>query len=447
MLHLPDEIGWVWKWMRPLFHLHFISFVCMTIGSFLTILTPLVLRWVIDELIPKRQLPLLYCAAAFIFGILMVRTLLLSAGNCLTLRAAHTVGLRLRISLLQHFDKLSADYYDKVPVGEPIYAMQEPVEEVSVFASDLLASMLRLSLNASFALCAMAVLNPVLTLAVLPFIPGFLFIRYHFRKRLATDSDSVHGNRLIWAAFLAEHLSSLISIQLLARGSQQERRAFQLLARTVRSQQRLVRTGVSFSICTSLVVVLAISIVVGVGGRETTRAAMSTGTLVAFYSLATQLFDPLSSAAELYGRAQKAFASVRQLRRMFAVEPSVRESTQAVALPRRQSAIEFQGVVFGYGGQGPVLSVPSLRILSGEHVAIAGENGAGKSTLVKLIARLYDVSSGCISVGGADLRAIQLNSLRRAVCYLPANAALFAGTLASRTTCGGPFGRLISASS
>ncbi len=417
--------------MRPFVHLHLASFLCMTAGSFLAILLPLVLRWIIDQLIPQRQLTLLYWAAFFIFVGLMLRTAFIAWGNYLTLTGAQKMGMALRIKLLQHLNGLSADYYDTVPAGAVMYPLHEPVEEVSFFGSDLLASMLRMILTVCMTLLAMSVLSPALTLIVLPFVFAFLYTRQHFRKRLAANSDCVQCNQLVTSAFLTEHFSWLVPIQLLGRRHRQERKAFQLLARTLRSQQQLVRTGLGFSLCTSLAVVLATSAVIGYGSCQVVAATMSTGTFVAFYGFVMQLFDPLSGAAELYARAQKAFASVRQLQATFALAPSILESASAVLLPETHPDVEFIRVEFRYPRQQALLSIPSLRIRSGEHVAVAGENGAGKSTLVKLIARVYDVHAGSIHVGGEDVRNIGLEGLRRAVSYLPREAILFSGTLAS----------------
>jgi ABC-type bacteriocin/lantibiotic exporter with double-glycine peptidase domain len=92
--------------------------------------------------------------------------------------------------------------------------------------------------------------------------------------------------------------------------------------------------------------------------------------------------------------------------------------------------VEFSGVEFGYERQKRMLRVPSLRIDGAEKLAIAGENGAGKSTLAKLIARLYDVDAGSVCIGGEDVRNIRLDSLRKQVCYVPREAALFDGTVA-----------------
>jgi len=93
--------------------------------------------------------------------------------------------------------------------------------------------------------------------------------------------------------------------------------------------------------------------------------------------------------------------------------------------------VEFSAVEFGYTRNKNLLHIPSLRILAGEHIAIAGENGAGKSTLVRLIARLYDPVSGAVRLGGEDIRNIHLKSLRESVSYLPRDPVLFDGSIAS----------------
>jgi ATP-binding cassette, subfamily B, bacterial len=144
------------------------------------------------------------------------------------------------------------------------------------------------------------------------------------------------------------------------------------------------------------------------------------------------LFDPLSGAAELYSRAQKAFASVWQVQRVFEVRPKVLDRPeQCLTLPRVGAEIEFVEVEFGYERHKRMLRVPSLSILPGEKLAISGENGAGKSTLTKLIARLYDVDGGAVRIGGQDIRSFELNSLRRYVCYLSREPALFDSRLVS----------------
>jgi len=317
-------------------------------------------------------------------------------------------------------------------VGVVMYPVKEPIEEIAYFGSDLLPAILRMLLTTAFTVAAMCALSPVLTLTVLPLIPVFLVTRQYFRKKLGSDADTAQSDRLAWSNFLEEHLSSVISIQLLGQEKRQERRAFRLLVRSLRSQQRLYRTATWFTVWSSLAIVLAMSTVIGYGGKSVLAGTLSIGSLVAFYGFVTQLFDPLSGASELYARAQRTFASIRQVQAALSLRPSVKNAAGALMLSRQHPAdVEFADVEFGYSRNKGLLHVPSLRISAGEHIAIAGENGAGKSTLVRLIARLYDPVSGEVRLGGEDIRKIHLKSLRQSICYLPRDPVLFDGTIAS----------------
>ena len=180
-----------------------------------------------------------------------------------------------------------------------MYPLKEPIEDISYFGSDLLPAILRMLLTTTLTLAAMSALSPMLTLTVLPLIPVFLLTRQYFRKKLATDADTAQNDCLAWSNFLEEHLSSVISIQLLGQEKRQELRAFRLLARSLRSQQLLYRTASWFTVWSSLAIVLAMSAVIGYGAKCVLAGTLSIGSLVAFYGFVTQLFDLLSGASEL----------------------------------------------------------------------------------------------------------------------------------------------------
>ena len=114
---LPGELRWLSKQIRPLLHWHVASFLCITAGSLLALLTPLVLKWLIDQIIPQKKMGLLLLAVGLIFLGYQGRMALTSLGNYLMLSAAQKMGLTLRVSLLRHLDTLSADYYENTPVG------------------------------------------------------------------------------------------------------------------------------------------------------------------------------------------------------------------------------------------------------------------------------------------------------------------------------------------
>ena len=311
------------------------SFLCITAGSLLALLPPLLLKWLIDGIIPQRSMGLLLIAVALIFLGHQGRVALTSLGSYMMLSASQKMGLALRVRLLNHLDSLSADYYEQTAVGTVMYPLKEPIEEISYFGSDLLPAILRMLLTTAFTLAAMSAQSPVLTLTVLPLIPVFLVIRQYYRTKLANDADAAQGSQLAWSNFLEEHLSSLISIQLLGQEKRQERRAFRLLAHSLRSQQQLYRTATWFTVSSSLAIALAMSAVIGYGGKSVLAGTLSIGSLVAFYGFVTQLFDPLSGASELYARAQKTFASIRRVQGAFALRPSVTTAEAAVMFSKQ----------------------------------------------------------------------------------------------------------------
>lgn len=427
---MPNELRWLSVRIRPLLHLHVSSFLCITAGSLLGLLTPLILKRLIDQIIPNHDEGMLLVAVMLICFGSQGKTAVTSLGSYLMLTAALRMSLSLRMELLSHLDSLSADYYDTTPLGTVVYPLREPIEEIAYFGSDLVPAILRTVLTTGFTITTMLVLSPRLTFIVVPFIPFFLIMRQHFRSRLTVDSDVAQRDRMSWSNFLEEHFAAAIPIQLLGQVRRQERKAFQLLAWSVRSQEKLFRTGVWFTFHTSLAVVLAMSAVIGYGGWRVAAGALSVGSLVAFYSFVAQLFEPLSGAAELYSRTQKAFASIRVIHSVVALRPSIIDAPGAYSMALHEPAtIEFSEVEFGYERQKRMLRIPSLRIAGGEKIGISGDNGAGKSTFAKLIARVYDVDSGTLRISGDDLRNFRLDSLRKHVCYVPRESVLFDGTV------------------
>ncbi len=418
--------------MRPFLRWHIGSFLCATIGSLLGLVMPLVLKWLIDQALPQKNLVLLIGLIGVFLLTYEGRAAFTSLGAYLSLSAAQQMNLALSMRVLRHLDLLSASYYEDAPLGTAIYPLKRPTEEIAYFGSDLFPAALRLLLTSLFTLVAMLMLSPMLTVVVLPLVPAFLIARQHYRAKLVRDSDAVQCGRIAWSTFLEEHLSAIIPIQLLRQQKRQERTAFVLLARTARSEQEFLRTGVRFTLVTSLAVALAMSWVIGYGGWSVLSGTLTVGSLVAFYGFVMQLFEPLGNASELYARAQKTFASVRCMQSILNLRPTVVELPDAVMLPEEPSyGLAFREVEFGYQRQKNMLRVPSLEISGGEMVAIIGENGAGKSTLVKLVARIYDVDRGSVSIGGRDVRSLQLESLRRCIACLSRDPVLFDGTIGS----------------
>jgi len=435
----PPELRWLFPRVKPQLLFHIASFFCMTVASLLGLVTPFSIRWLIDSILPSHDLPLLIVAIGLIFASYEGRAVFSALGGYLTFRATQGTALALRLSLLRHIGSLSADYFDRTPVGELLYPFERPIDEISYFGSDLLPSILRTAISAAATLSAMAVLSPNLTLVVVPLLPAFLALRHGYRTRIGHQADLVQMARNKFSSFLEEHLSALTEIQLLGQTEPREREASELLTKAIGRQDILYRTGAFFSAFSNLAIVSGIAAVLACGSLLVFDGQLTTGTLVAFYGLVIQLFEPLSTATETYARAQRAFSSIRQIQSVFQIAPAVEEHRHAKPIPSGAPLhVLFRNVSFGYPGRGNVIRIPSLEIREGERIAVIGPNGAGKSTVGKLLSRLYDARSGEVLIAGSDVRAITLTSLRSAVWYLPAQPVLFHRSIADNLRIGRP---------
>ena len=435
----PPELRWLFPKVKPQLLFHMASFFCVTVSSLLGLVTPFSIRWLIDSILPSHDLPLLIVAIGLIFASYEGRAVFSALGGYLTFRATQGTALSLRLSLLRHIGSLSADYFDRTPVGELLYPFERPIDEISYFGSDLLPSILRTAVSAAATLSAMAVLSPKLTFVVVPLLPAFLALRHCYRTRIGHQADLVQTARNKFSSFLGEHLSALTEIQLLGQTEPREREASELLTKAIGRQDILYRTGSFFSAFSNLAIVSGMAAVLACGSLMVFDGQLTTGTLIAFYGLVIQLFEPLSTATETYARAQRAFSSIRQIQRVFAIAPAVEEHRHAKPIPSGVPLhVTFRNVSFGYPGNGDVIRIPSLEIREGERIAIIGPNGAGKSTVGKLLSRLYDARSGEVLIAGSDVRAITRASLRSAVWYLPAQPVLFHRSIADNLRIGRP---------
>jgi ABC-type multidrug transport system fused ATPase/permease subunit len=427
----PSELRWLYAQVKPFLPWHGLSFLCFTTASVLALSQPLLMKWLIDEVLPQRQATLLLAGALLLFVAYEGRTLCSSLASYLTIRSTQRMALGLRMRLLQHLDALSLEYHDGTPVGSRLYPFQEPIDEIAYFGSELFPSILRAFTATILTFSIMLALNARMTLAILPFIPVFFLTRHYFRQRIEREADGVQKERSLLHSFLQEHLAAIVQIQLLRCENRQERIAFRLLATILDSQQKLSKTSVLFTAWTSLAIAAGASAVVGFGGLSVLAGTLTIGGLVAFYSYITQLFEPLSGAMDMYARALKAFSSVRQIQSALSLKPTVTNRVSAIAVPLApECVLRFRDVSFGYAERKDLLRIPLLEIPVGQRVAVVGPNGAGKSSFAKLAARLYDVSSGSVRVGEFDVRDLELSSLRATLSYLPQTPALFDDTVA-----------------
>jgi ABC-type multidrug transport system fused ATPase/permease subunit len=433
------EIRWLTSQVRPFARLHVGSYFCIAIASILILLDPLIVRLLIDEVIPHRRIGWLPLVAAAFFLTYMGRLGFDSLSNMLSFRAVQKMTFRTRLRLLRRLQQLSAEYHDNRPIGDTLHRLQIDVDQVSTLSGEVIPSALRMATVFTLVLITMLVLNYRLTLIVIPLIPVFTLVRRRFHDRLRRASESVEEQSGKMITFLEEHLSSILQVQLLSCEQREARRFARLSGSAVRAQVNRRGTELFFSSVLYLIIILGMASVLCYGGYQVITGTLTAGGLVAFYGYILQLFVPLYGIVDIYSKLQRVRASVRRLLEISEADLILRDRPNAVVLPCDvPAAIELKDVSFNYHADRPVLNALNLRVNPGERVALAGRSGNGKSTIARLVARLYDARDGIILLEGTDVRDIKLKSLRSSVIFVPQDPVLFDVTLRENLLYGNP---------
>lgn len=438
-LSQSGEFRWLATQIRPFLRLHLTSYLCIVFASTLVLVDPLIVRFLIDEVIPNRRASWLPLVALAFFLTYVGRLGFESVASMLNFRAVQKMTFRTRLKLLRHLQRLSAEYHDNKATGETLHRLQGDVDQVGTLSGEVIPSVLRMTTMFTLVMATMLILNYRLTAIVLPLIPVFVAVRRRFHRRLRQASDTVQEQSGKITGFLEEHLSSIVQVQLLSCEQREARRFARLSSGAVRAQVKRRVTELFFSSILYLIIVAGMAGVLGYGGYQVITGTMTAGSLVAFYGYTLQLFVPLYGVVEIYAKLQRAAASVRRLMEITQAESIMSDPPHAVALqPSGPRAIELNDVCFSYHSDRQVLQGISLRVSPGERVALAGTSGNGKSTIARLIARLYDTRAGTVLVGGVDVRDIKLKSLRSSVILVPQDPVLFDVTLRENLLYGNP---------
>jgi ABC-type multidrug transport system fused ATPase/permease subunit len=434
-----SEALWLWRQVRPLVGLLVANLACIVIGSALTLVDPLIVRWLIDVALPKRDVRLVLVGTVTFCVVYLASLGLSYLATFVSCLVTQKMVFRLRISLLRCIHILPAEYHGNAQVGETLYRIEQDVDRVVELSSDVLPVIVHMVIVGIMVVVTMGILNLHLTMIVLPLLPVFYLLQRRYGGRLKHAADNVQGQSGKINAFLQEHLAGMLQLQLLNRTGTQGRRFARLTAAGARFQMQQRVTEIVFGAASASVVVLGMSLILGYGGYEVTRGALTIGGLVAFYAYVIRLFEPMSIAVDLQSRLQRVGASVRRILEIVGRKESSNGRVATVPLGLDiMPELEFRSVQFSYKQDRPVLRDMSFRVEAGETVAVVGLNGSGKSTIGLLATRLYAPSAGSILIGGRNIQDVSRWSLRATITLVPQDPILFDETIRENLLYGNP---------
>jgi ATP-binding cassette subfamily B protein len=175
---------------------------------------------------------------------------------------------------------------------------------------------------------------------------------------------------------------------------------------------------------------LGLAAVLLVGGRQVIDHQLTLGQFSAFYFYLLMLLSPMRTLGVILGLAQRATASGARIFELLDRAPRLVTEPGAAPLPPGSGHVRLEGVELRYEGAGrPALREVSLEVPAGRTVALVGATGSGKTSLAGLVGRLYDPTAGRVSIDGADLREVTVESVRRAVAVVTDDPFLFSASV------------------
>ncbi len=434
-----SQARWFFRQLSPLLPAYSLSVLLVVLSSVMFLLDPLLMKWLIDRVLPAKNFRLLLFAAGGFFALYVFRLGFFTLSELVNFQTIQKLVLRMRLNILEQMNRLSADYHEATPVGERLYRVEQDVDQVAEVGSNLVPFLLQTVIKALFVMGTMLSLDFKLTCIVLPLMPLFFVFRKKFEGPLRRASDSVQERAAEENSFLQEHLSSVIQVQLLHQEENQKQAFLHRAVNRMKALNHRELVEVMFSTCYMGMIALGTIAILGYGGYQVFVGALTIGGVVAFYSYVGALFDPLGSAVHIYSQLNRLGTNIRRVLEVIEQPPGVPEMPNAIHFPSPvRGYVELDDVCFSYRDHTRVLEGIRLKLEPGEKVALVGMSGSGKSTIAKLIARLYDADRGAVYVDGLDVRNVRLESLRTKVCYLLQDAVLFDRTLNENLLLGNP---------
>ena len=239
------------------------------------------------------------------------------------------------------------------------------------------------------------------------------------------------------STFISESLSGLRIVKAYGQEADQISRAGTTIDRVLDFTMRAVRARAAASPAIETLAGIAVAAIIFVGGYQAMQGNLTAGEFMGFISALLAVYQPLRSVANMQTILQEGVSAGRRVFEVLDWRDAIIDQSDAKTLSVEKGAVRFDDVVFHYEGRDTAtLNGVSIDIKAGQNIALVGASGSGKSTLLNLVLRFFDVERGAISIDGQDIRAVTLNSLRRATALVTQDPFLFDDSIANNIAYG-----------
>lgn len=418
---------------------------CKLIEVIFDLLTPLVIAQMIDKGIGAHDVSAvvhygMVLAAMAVIGISF--TLVCQKMAALT---SQGTGTDIRGALYKHINKLSYAELDRFGTPSLITRITNDVNQVQLAVALGVRMLIRWPFLAVGSMVAALAIDLKLGMIFLICTPAIGLVFWFVMARCIPYYKQLQAKLDRIALICREGLSGARVVRAFVREGHERERFAQAADGQARVAIAVGKLSSILNPVTFLVMNLGVCAILWVGGIQVNVGELTQGQVMAFVNYMTQTLTSIVYVANLVVVFTKASASASRINEVLNCVPSITdEGNQPVALPEPSElaggavsvpALSFDHASFSFGaGAANAVSDVTLELPLGKTLGIIGGTGSGKSTLVSLIPRLYDASTGSVSVMGADVRTWPLDQLRHVVATVPQRASLVSGTIRSNLT-------------
>jgi ATP-binding cassette subfamily B protein len=414
---------------KPYKALFILDFTCAVIAALLELSFPVIVNQVIDKIMPKENLRLIFMVSILLLFFYMVNTAL----QYIVVYFGHKLGANIetdmRDELFAHFQKQPFEFYDNQKTGKLMSRLTTDLFEISELAhhgpEDVFITIM--TLVGSFLL--MFNIHPQLALATAIMVPFITVALAYFNKRMTKVNTQIYENLGEFNAGIEASVSGIRVTQAFANEDFEKKRFGKLNQLYRQSKLAFYKTMALSSSYNYLLIRLISLFALLFGSYYTIKGDITNGNFVGFILLSNVFARPIEKINTMLESYPKGFAGFRRLTDELDKTPSIQNSENAIDVPALKGDITYNNVDFSYSDGTKVLDQLSLTINQGETVAFVGPSGAGKTTLCHLLPRFYEIESGEITVDGMNIQDLTMNSLRKQIGIVQQDVFLFPGTI------------------
>jgi ABC-type multidrug transport system fused ATPase/permease subunit len=416
--------------LRPYRRAVVASGLLAAVAMAMTAAIPLLTGRAIDQ-IRDGDRPGLRLLAIAVLGAGLLRLGLTVARRLIAGRVSLGVEMDLRERMYAHLQSLELAFFDRQQTGQLMSRATVDLQSVRFFLGYGLIFMLQSALTIVLAAVAMFATQPGLAAVSLAPVPVVVLIAARYGRRSRPALQEVQQRIAELTADVEENVGGVRVVKAFAREDRQLDRFRFRVGRVFDQAIVSTRLQAFYNPFIGFLPQIGLAAILFYGGRQVIRGELTIGQFSAFYAYLLMLLSPMRTLGISLGMAQRATASGARLFQILDRAPGIVSPPGAPPLPAGNGHVELRGASLRYEGTTrAALHDVDLDVPAGTTVALVGATGAGKTTLVQLVPRLYDVTAGAVLVDGADVRDVDVFSLRSAIAVVDDDPFLFSASVA-----------------